>query len=324
MRAYFCGVPAMMIYNYCASMLRSTGDSTRPLFFLTVSGTANVALNLVMVIGFSQGALGVGVATAAVQWLSCAMVLIYMSRDNGLCHFSFRQLGIHWETLRRIVVIGLPAGIQSSMFAIGNVVMQSALNSFNNTALVSGNAIASNLGAYSRTFCDAMTAAANVYVGQNTGAKNHARIREGVRRTAITVTVASILTNALLNLCSAPIVALFAPGNAEIMHFARIKLLVSSSFYFFSHLADVYAGSTRGMGRSTLPMIVSVGGNCGVRILWIYTVFAWVHEPLVIFFAHGVSWFVTFVAQLVIYHRTVRRVGLRWEQEKNDAVAASA
>ena len=124
MRAYFIGIPAQMIYSYCAAMLQATGDSTRPLVFLSVSGAANVILNLIMVLGFGQGALGVGIATAAAQWISCAMILIYMLKTNGLLKLQLRHLTLETATLKDVLRLGVPAGIQNSMFAIGNLVMQ--------------------------------------------------------------------------------------------------------------------------------------------------------------------------------------------------------
>ncbi len=316
MRAYFCGMPAQLIYNYCAAMLRSTGDSTKPLVFLSISGVLNVLLNLVMVIGFHQGALGVGVATTASQWVSCFMVLGYMMKSDGLCRFSFKSLGIHGSTLKSILVIGIPSGIQGSMFAIGNVVMQSALNSFNSSVYVSGSSISSNVGTYTQLICGGFVSAIQVFVGQNTGARDMDRIRKGVKYGAITVTVVAILLNTVLNLIAEPLLFLFAPGNIEVVEFAKIKLLVNSSFYFLAHLGDLYAVSLRGMGKSTVPMIVSVAGICGVRILWIYTVFVWIRHPLTIFFAYGVSWLVTFIAQFVLYQSIRKKMRLQWDAEK--------
>ena len=322
MRAYFCGIPAQLIYNYCAAMLRSVGDSTRPLIFLSVSGAANVILNLIMVLGFRQGALGVGVATAASQWIACAMILVHMIRDDGYCHFDWKQMGISVSSLKKILSIGIPAGIQSSMFAIGNVVMQSALNSFNSTVYVSGGSISSNVGTYTQLLVGGFEQSAQVFVGQNTGAKNMERIRKGITVSAILITVSAIVLNTILNLVSKPLLELFAPGNAAVVEFAQIKLLVNSSFYFLAHLGNLYAGSMRGMGKSTVPMIVSVLGICGVRILWIYTVFVWIRHPLTIFFAYGASWLITYVAQFILYQIVRRKMVKQWEEEKRQQTVA--
>lgn len=322
MRAYFCGIPAQLIYNYCASMLRSIGDSTRPLIFLSVSGVVNIVLNLIMVLVFEQGALGVGIATAASQWVACIMVLVYMARDDGLCRFEWKSLGLDSASMKKILSIGIPAGVQSSMFAIGNVVMQSALNSFNSTVYVSGSSIASNLGTYPQLLVGAFEQSAQVFVGQNTGAKNMKRIRKGITVSALMILISAVALNTVMNLFSQPLLEIFSPGNAAVVEFAQIKLLVNSSFYFLAHLGNLYAGSIRGMGNSTIPMIVSVAGICGVRILWIYTVFVWIRHPLTIFFAYGVSWFITYVAQFILYRSVRKKKEKQWEAERISASAS--
>ncbi len=316
MRAYFCGLPAQMIYNYCASMLQATGDSTRPLFFLTTAGVANVILNLIMVIGFGQGALGVGVATAASQWISCFMVLWYLMGDKSFCRLSVKKLGFHLPTLKGILSVGVPSGVQNSMFAIGNLVMQVALNSFNNTVYVSGSSVGSNVGSYTQLICGGMITAVYVFVGQNVGARNIDRVRKCVKIGALTIAISAIVMNTILNLASTPILTLFAPNNPEVVEFAKLKLLVNSSFYFVGHLESLYGNAMRGMGKSTLPMIVSVAGICGVRILWINTVFVWIHHPLTIFFAYPVSWTITFVVQFILFQKIQRKMGREWEKSK--------
>ena len=322
MRAYFVGIPAQLIYSYCAAMLQATGDSTRPMFFLSVSGVINVILNLVMVLGFGQGALGVGIATAVSQWVSCIMILIYMLKTNGLLKLKPRQLTLEPSTLKDILRLGVPAGVQNSMFAIGNLVMQVALNSFNSSVYVSGSSIASNVGAYTQLICGGFSTAAYVFIGQNTGAKNIARIRECMKTSTITISTLAIVLNGILNLISLPLLTLFAPSNPEVVEFARIKLVVNSSFYIMGHLEGLYGSAMRGMGQSTLPMIVSVAGICGVRVLWINTVFVWIRHPLTIFFAYGASWTITFIVQAIIYRRVQKKIGEEWEAEKNFLVSA--
>ena len=322
MRAYFVGIPAQLIYNYSAAMLQATGDSTRPLFFLTTAGVVNVLLNLVMVIGFGQGALGVGVATSAAQWVSCFMILGYMMRGKGFCCLSLRRLGFHLSTLKGVLRLGVPSGVQNSMFAVGNLVMQVALNSFNNTTYVSGSSIASNVGSYTQLICGGLVTAIYVFVGQNTGARNIDRIRRCVRIGAITVSISAIVLNTLLNLFSTPLLEIFAPDNPEVIEFAKLKLLVNSSFYFAAHLESLYGNAMRGMGKSTLPMIVSVAGICGVRILWIYTMFVWIRHPLTIFFAYAASWSITYVAQFILYQRLQKKMGREWELEAEQSRAA--
>ena len=317
MRAYFIGIPAQLIYSYCSSMLQATGDSTRPLIFLSTSGVINVLLNLVMVLGFGQGALGVGIATAAAHWTSCIMVLGYMLKTSGYLKLQPRELTLEASTLKEVLRLGVPAGVQNSMFAIGNLVMQVALNSFNSSVYVSGSSIASNVGSYTQLIVGGYCTAAYVFIGQNTGAKNMARIRECMKKSTITISTMAIALNAILNLVSLPILTIFAPSNPEVVEFARIKLIVNSSFYIMGHLEGLYGSAIRALGKSTLPMIVSVAGICGVRILWINTMFVWFRHPLTIFFAYGASWTITFIAQAILYRRVQKQMGEKWEAEKN-------
>ena len=317
MRAYFIGIPAQLIYSYCSSMLQATGDSTRPLIFLSTSGVINVLLNLVMVLGFGQGALGVGIATAAAHWTSCIMVLGYMLKTSGYLKLQPRELALEASTLKEVLRLGVPAGVQNSMFAIGNLVMQVALNSFNSSVYVSGSSIASNVGSYTQLIVGGYCTAAYVFIGQNTGAKNMVRIRECMKKSTIAISTLAITLNALLNLVSLPILTIFAPSNPEVVEFARIKLIVNSSFYIMGHLEGLYGSAIRALGKSTLPMIVSVAGICGVRILWINTMFVWFRHPLTIFFAYGASWTITFIAQAILYRRVQKQMGEKWEAEKN-------
>ena len=315
MRAYFAGIPAMMIYNYCAAMLRSSGDSTRPLFFLSVSGVVNVVLNLIMVLVFHQGALGVGVATAASNYVACAMVLVYMRRSGGVCCFQFRRLTLHFPTLKKMLAIGIPSGIQHSMFAIGNVVMQSAVNSLNSTAVLSGSSIASTVGVYPQAIGGGFEQAVQVFVGQNVGAKNVERIRKGVRTGALLIIAVTLPLNIVLNLVSGPLLGLFAPDNAAVLDFAKDKFLINSMCYVFAHLGNMFGYGLISMGKQRVAMMVSIFSICGVRILWIYTVFAAFHYPLVIFASFGVSWIVNTIAQGIFYHIERERLKKRWALE---------
>lgn len=318
MRAYFVGIPAQLIYSYCSAMLQATGDSTRPLVFLSTAGVINVILNLVIVLGFGQGALGVGIATAAAQWVSCIMILVYMQKTSGLLKLQLRRLTLESEPLKQVLRLGVPAGIQNSMFAIGNLVMQVALNSFNSSVYVSGSSIASNVGSYTQLICSGFCTAAYVFIGQNTGAKNMARIRECMKTSTVAISTLAIVLNGLLNIVSLPLLTLFAPNNPEVVEFARIKLVVNSSFYVMCHLESLYGSAIRALGKSTLPMIVSVAGICGVRVLWINTVFVWIRHPLTIFFAYGASWTITFIVQAILYRHLQKKLGAEWEASKAD------
>ena len=143
-----------------------------------------------------------------------------------------------------------------------------------------------------------------------------------MRTSTITISALAIVLNGILNLVSLPLLTLFAPGNSEVVEFARIKLIVNSTFYIMGHLEGLYGSAIRAFGKSTLPMIVSVVGICGVRVLWINTVFVWIRHPLTIFFAYGASWTITFIVQAILYRRLQKKIGEAWEREKIALAAA--
>ena len=177
MRAYFCGMPAALLYNYCAAMLRASGDTTRPLGFLSIAGVANVILNLIMVLVFKTGALGVGVATAVSNWISCTLIILFMLKTEGPCHLDVKKVTIHKDPLKKILTIGLPAGIQSSLFSISNVIIQSALQSFQSATVVAGHTAAANLQGYIYTTMNSTAQSSMNFTGQHVGAKKFKRLK---------------------------------------------------------------------------------------------------------------------------------------------------
>jgi len=199
MIAYFCGMPACMVYNYCAAILRSSGDTVRPLGFLSVAGVINVVLNLIMVLVFHLGAVGVGIATAVSQWVSCALIISFMMKTDGVCRLEIKSLRIDIAKLKRILALGLPAGIQSTLFAVSNVLIQSSINSFGKV-FVAGNTAASNIEGYSYVIQNSMYQAAITFVGQNEGAKNYKRLVKCVFMCVSCVTVLGLFFG--VSLCS--------------------------------------------------------------------------------------------------------------------------
>lgn len=301
-RAVFCGMPANMLYNYCASILRSKGDTVRPLIFLSTAGIINVLLNLFTVIVLGWGAMGVGVATAVSQWVSCILIVIYMMHMDGPCRIVPSLLHVDREKLKRILVIGLPSGLQSMLFAISNVLIQSSINSFGPTA-VAGNTAGSNLDSYVYAAQNALYHAAMTFVAQNAGAKQYKRMKHTVLCCCFMVTVVGLCTSGALYLFGQPLLRIFAPNNESAVQFGMTRLAVFCASYFLCGLMDVGSGVMRGLGKSILPMIVSLLGSCVFRIIWIYTVFQWlpVEETLentmfrltMLYVSYPVSWFLT-------------------------------
>lgn len=316
-RAYFLGVPANMLYNYCAAMLRSSGDTTRPLAFLSVAGVVNVVLNLVMVIVFHAGALGVGVATAASHWVACALIVLYMTHYDGPCKIDFKKLCLDRRKLRKIISIGLPAGIQGSLFSVSNVLIQSTINGFGPT-VVAGNTAASNIDNYIYSSQNALYQTAMTFVGQNVGAHRLDRVRRSIVLSTCVVVAVGITLGGLFLLFAEPLVSIFAPDNPEVVAAGVARLSVFCTTYFICGLMEVGCGAMRGLGKSIAPMLVALVGSCLFRVVWIYTVFAAMPTMFVLYLSYPVSWGLTAAVHHLMYQSNMRRLERSAEGLKED------
>lgn len=324
MKAYFAGTPALLIYNYCAAMLRAEGDTTRPFIFITTGGAVNVLMNFIFVCLIPLGALGVGIATAFSQWTSCVMIIVYMIRTNGCCKLSLGKLRIYGAQLKKIIAIGLPAGIQGSMFSVANVFIQSSVNSFNSTAIMTGNSIGSNVGQYIIQTGNSIAQSTSTFVGQNIGAKNPKRIKQGIIITSLLVFGVDAVLGIVINLFSGPILSLFAPGSgpeiSQAIAVGQTRLLIMGLSYCIAGFDAVSSSTLQSFGKSTTAMTVALVGACGFRLLWIFTVFQVFHEIWVLYLAFPISWVLLSTTQyilcLVEYKKFKKKCSL--EETKNE------
>ncbi len=306
MIAVFCGMPANMIYNYAASMLRSTGNTVYPLAFLTVSGVANVILNLIMVLCFGMGALGVGIATAAAHWISCILIIIYMLRTSGPCRWEPRRFAVDKKQFKKILRIGVPQGLQSSLFSFSNVIIQSTVNSFGVT-VVAGNTAASNLGDYIYLCQNAFSQTAMTFAGQNIGAKNYARVRKSVKLCVVSVTAIGILIGGTAFLFGRPLLRIFLPDNEPAVTVGMVRLSVLCFSYVLCGVMDVFGSTLRSFGRSFSSMIICLLGSCLLRIVWIYTVFPLFGTIEWVYISYPVSWLLTGAVLFVFYRYVIKK-----------------
>lgn len=307
MCAYFLGAPANMIYNYCASILRSNGDTVHPLMFLSCAGVINVLLNLMMVILFRLGAVGVGIATAAAQWVSCFLIVGFMMRLDGPCRLELRKLRIDTAKLRQIIYIGIPAGVQGMVFSFSNVLIQSSINSFGK-ATVAANTAASNVCDYAYVSQNALYHAALTFVGQNVGARRYDRIRSCSLCCIGVVTAVGVLIGGGMFLFGEQLLGIFAPGNEEVIRIGMIRIQVIATTYFLCGIMEVGSGVLRGLGRSMTSMIVALTGSCLFRVIWIYTVFASFRSLEVLYISYPVSWALTAIAHFSFAILAVRKL----------------
>lgn len=308
-RAYFCGIPASIVFNFCAAMLRASGDTVRPLIFLSTGGVINVFANLVMVIVFRMGALGVGIATALSQWISCVLVLIFMVRSDGPCRVCFGKLHIDGQKLRRLVAVGLPTGIQGSFFSISNVLTQSAINSFGAT-VVAGCSASGNLEGYVYVAQNAFYQAAITATGQNTGAKDFRRAKKLLFSCLMLVTVVGFSLGALLVFFGPLLLGLYAPGNEAVVAAALPRLAIICLPYFICGWQEVFSGTLRGLGKAITPTVVCLLGICGLRVLWIYAVLPYFNTPEMLYLVWPVTWIPTAAVLFFFCVRALNRHSL--------------
>ena len=308
MKIYFGGMTFNMVYNFCASILRAAGDTKSPLIFLGISGIINVVLNVVFVHGFNMNVAGVALATTISQGISAVLVVIVLMRRNDACRLHLSKMRFYKVQLLKMLRIGLPAGIQGSMFSISNVLIQSSINSFGDV-LMSGNAAAANIEGFVYAMVNAFHQTVVNFIGQNVGAHQYKRVRKILLICLISVSVAGVCGGLAANLLGPSLLSIYITDSAEAISYGMLRLAYVGIPYFICGLMDVSTGALRGMGASVVPMIISVLGVCGIRIGWIYTIFQvpQFHTPQCLYTSYPVSWAATFLAQLMAFWIVYRK-----------------
>lgn len=307
MRIYFIGVPASMIYNFGSAILRAAGDTRRPFIFLSLSGLVNVVLNLIFVIAFKMGVAGVALATVISQIISAVLIIICLLQFNGPCRLVLKDIKIYPDKLWKIVKIGLPAGIQSSIFAISNVLIQSSVNSFGSDVMA-GNSAASNIEGFIYVSMNSIYNTALTFTGQNVGAKKYDRINRILVICLLTVLSIGLGMGFIALILDEQLLGIYAPNNTEVIKYGIIRLNIIARTYFLCGMMEVMVGMLRGMGKSLMPMIVSVLGVCGTRITWILLIFAQNRDLTMLYVSYPVSWFATFAFHFITFLIIKKRV----------------
>ena len=306
MRVYFVGMPATMLYNFGAAILRAVGDTRRPLYFLTLAGIVNVAGDLLFVLVLDMGVAGVAAATVISQIISATPIVLCLTQQDGMCSVNLKHLAFHKDKFLRMMQVGLPAGLQSVIFNISNVLIQSSINSFGAIA-VAGNTAASNIEGFVYTSMNALYQTSLSFTSQNLGAKQYHRIDKVLVRCLALVFVIGLVLGNGAHLLGQVLLGIYS-GDPEVIAYGMMRLGVVSVTYCLCGMMDVVAGSVRGMGYSILPMLVSLAGACLFRIIWIFTVFQWQHTLFSLYISYPISWGLTICAHLVCYFAVRRRV----------------
>lgn len=318
MKIYFMGLPASMIYNFGAAILRSVGDSRRPMNFLIISGMVNVVLNLVFVIVFNMSVAGVAWATVISQYLSMVLVINCLYKSDRAIRFVPQQLRINKQKLKNILRIGLPAGLQGTLFSISNVLIQSAVNSFG-SVMVAASSAAGNVEGLLGTTMNAYYNAAITFTGQNMGAKKYDRIDSIAKVSTIFVFVTWIILGGLVLVFGELLLSLYTP-NPEVIELGMLRLQVMMAAYFTCGIMNVFPGLTRGMGYSMLPMLCTLVGACLMRIVWLVTVFAWYPTVVVLFLAYPVTWALAGIGQVGSFFYARKQVRRKAQLEETGGI----
>ena len=299
LRIYFLGMPFFMLYNYGAAILRAVGDTKRPLLFLIVAGVINACLNLLLVIAFHLGVAGVAIATVTAQVVSCVLVLRCLYKSDSSYQLRFSKLMIKKVYLGQIFQVGIPAGIQSTVINFSNVLLQSSVNSFGSVAMA-GYTAANNIFGFLYASINAVTQACMSFTSQNYGVGKWKRMDRVLVDCLILSTTIALILGGGAYLFGPELLKIYT-DDPQVISCGMEILLYTTVTYFLCGWMDLFPGSLRGMGKSIVPMILSVIGTVGTRIVWIFGIFPRFRSLKILFISYPVSWIITIILQVICF-----------------------
>lgn len=308
LRIYFLGMPFFMLYNYGAAILRAVGDTKRPLMYLIAAGTANAVLDLILVIIFKMGVAGVAIGTITSQFISCVLVIRCLCKTDAIYKLYISKLRIKKYYLIQILKVGLPAGIQSTVINFSNVLLQSSVNSFGEIAMA-GYTAANNILGFLYVSVNSVTQACMSFTSQNYGVRKFKRMDKVLANCAILSIIVSVVIGGGSYLLGHQILGIYTKQE-DVIQCGMEILSISTIPYFLCGLMDMIPGSMRGVGYSAVPMLLSIIGTVGTRLVWIYGVFPEHRSLYVLFMSYPVSWGLTIVMQaicLVFVRKKIRK-----------------
>lgn len=314
MRIYFIGMPAMLVYNFGAAILRAIGDTRRPLYYLLSAGVINVILNLFFVIVLDMGVAGVATATVISQVVSAILIVRCLMHSDGIYRLDLHALKIHKTKMVHIAKIGLPAGVQGAVFSLSNVLIQSSVNSFGSIAMA-GNTAAGNIEGFVYTSMNAVYQTALSFTSQNVGGRRQDRIPKIVFQCLAIVTVVGAVLGNLAYQCGPFLLNIYS-SDPEVIQYGMSRMQIICQWYFLCGIMDVAVGILRGMGYSVMPMLVSLAGACGLRVLWIFTVFVWKHSLFVLYLSYPITWTITLAVHFICFFVIWKRKKGAWAMVK--------
>ncbi|MBE6732806.1 MAG: MATE family efflux transporter [Ruminococcaceae bacterium] len=310
MRIIFSGMIFNMLYNFGAAILRAVGDTTRPLLYLLIAGILNVVLNIFFVTVLNMDVAGVALATVISQAVSCILVLLALVRRNDACKLCIKKIRIYKAPLKKILSIGLPAGLQSTLFSVSNVMIQSSINSLSYLeGLVAGFAAAASIEGFAYVTMNSFYQASLNFTGQNIGAKKYDRVKKIFFYATFWAVSLGLIAGIGLYIFNKPLLSLYITDSAEALKWGAVRLAYIGIPYFLCGMMEVATGCLRGMGVSIAPMFITVLGVCGIRLSWIFTIFQIdkYHTPQILFLSYTVSWIITFLVEAIVFFNLLKR-----------------
>lgn len=319
LRIYFCGMPGNIVYNFGAAILRAQGDTKRPMIYLTIAGVVNVLLNLFFVIVLKMDVAGVALATIISQYISAVLVVLSLMKEDGPLRLDPKKLGVNGKMLGEMLKIGLPAGLQGIVFNISNVVIQSSVNSFGST-IIAGNAAASSVEGFIYAPLNCIYQTCLTFTSQNMGAGKLKRTDRVLGLCLSCTLVLGLLLGAGSYVFGRQLIGIYS-NEAAVIQAGMVRLKMLGITYFLCGFMDVMVGALRGLGFSVVPMIVSMLGACGLRLIWVFTIFQLNPVPQMLYPSYPVSWIVTFLVHLCCWLVIRKKVRQKLESGRLQTVS---
>ncbi|MBO5851688.1 MAG: MATE family efflux transporter [Clostridia bacterium] len=315
LKVYFLGIPLVILYNFLSSIMRASGDSKRPLIYLLISGVVNVLLNVFFILVLKMTVEGVAIATVVAQGLSALLCIIQLIRAKGVVKLNAKYIRFYKAELLEVIKIGLPAGIQSSLFSLSNVFIQTTINKCGKIAMA-GSSYAVQIEAYVYCSMNSISMAIMSFISQNYGAKKFDRIYKTIRYGLIMTVVAGLVLGVAGILVSRPIVSAVAE-NSEVVEYAFKRLLIVCAPYFLCGIMEVFSYSMRALGKSFTSMIISLLGSCVLRIIWVNVMFEFFPSYTLIFVSYPATWIITAVVLATVLFRMLKKFKRQFKAEEN-------
>lgn len=326
MQIIFAGTMPNIVYNFGSAVLRAAGDSKRPLYFLIVAGVVNVLLNLAFVLFFKMDIAGVALATIISYIISAILIIFALMKREDDCKLILKNLRFHAEPLKKIFRMGFPAGVQSSIFSVSNVIIQTSLNGLDAipqyTGIVAGSAAATNIQNFAFMTNEGFRQTAMNYIGQNSAAGRFDRVKKISHISFMATAVLGVIVGIVLTIFSKPLLSIYISDSPQAVYWGSVRMLYICLPFFIAGLMDVTTGVLRGLGQSVFPMITSIMGICVLRVVWIYTIFQIpaFHTPESLFISYIVSWVITFIVQYVVIKVLINK-NIKMQKSESERVS---